>query len=149
MVKTHSAKSEAWNKTARWSKKNRRPRQRTLPGGALAVEVALTSIILFLFVLAGLEFGRMNMLRHTLNNAAYEGARKALVPKATDQEIRTAVEKMLRTVAANNPRILIHRANGTVTVQVELDASRQGWMVPLYFRSRTLRSSVTLAEEGR
>lgn len=115
---------------------------------AVAVEVALTSTILLLFVLAGLEFGRMNMLRHTLNNAAYEGARRALVPKATDREVQEAVQRLLRTVAARDPRIRIQRSNGTVTVQVELDARQQGWMVPRYFRSRTLQSSVTLVEDG-
>jgi Flp pilus assembly protein TadG len=104
---------------------------------------------LFLLIIAGLEFGRMHMLRHTLNNAVYEGARRALVPKVQDSEVQSVVQQLLKAVAARNPRVTIQRANGAVTVSVELVAREQGWMVPWFFRNRTLRSSVTLQEEGQ
>ena len=42
--------------------------------GATAVEFAITAPIFFIFLLASFEFGWMNVLRHSAENAAYEGA---------------------------------------------------------------------------
>jgi Flp pilus assembly protein TadG len=61
--------------------------------GVAVVEFALTAPIFFLFVLAAFEFGWMNVLRHTADNAAYEAARAAMVPGATAADA---------TVKANN-----------------------------------------------
>ena len=45
-----------------------------------SVEFAITAPIFFLFLLAAFEFGWMNVMRHTADNAAYEAARAAMVP---------------------------------------------------------------------
>jgi len=55
-------------------RRTRRDRNRRGPNrrcGVAAVEFALTAPILFLFLFAALELGRMNMIRQTANNAAY------------------------------------------------------------------------------
>ena len=55
---------------------------------AAAVEFAIVATIFFLLVIAAFEFGRMNVIRHTADNAAYEAARHAMVPGATVAEAR-------------------------------------------------------------
>ena len=57
--------------------RRRTNRIRRFPGrrGAAAVEFAMTVPILFMLLFAALELGRMNMIRQTANNAAYEAAR--------------------------------------------------------------------------
>jgi len=47
--------------------------------GATTVEFAITAPVFFLFLLAAFEFGWLNVIRHTADNAAYEAARTAMV----------------------------------------------------------------------
>ena len=54
--------------------------------GAAAVEFAIVAPIFFMLVLVSLEFGRLNIIRHTADQAAYEAARHAMVPGATAAE---------------------------------------------------------------
>ncbi len=115
--------------------------------GATTVEFALTAPILFLFVFAGLEFGRLNMICHTMENAVYEGARRGLVPQATDNDIRKVVQSVMGAVSARQPTVTISRANANLTVSVETEWAKQGWVVPMITGNRTLRKSVTLAQD--
>ena len=58
---------------------NNQRRRSKIRRGATAVEFAITAPIFFLFLLASFEFGWLNVIRHTADNAAYEAAR---VPRA-------------------------------------------------------------------
>ena len=53
--------------------------------GAAAVEFAVAAPLLFLFFFSALEFGRMHMVRHTIQNASYEAARRG-VSMGVDEE---------------------------------------------------------------
>ncbi len=64
-------------------------------GGAV-VEFAIVVPLFLLFLFAAIEFGRLNMVRHMVDNAAYEAARNAMVPGATTQE---AVDEANRVLA--------------------------------------------------
>ena len=70
-------------------------RQRT---GAVTVEVAITAPILFLFVFAGIEFARVNMISDTCENAAFEGARRGIVPGATATDCQNEAQQILDIV---------------------------------------------------
>ena len=59
--------------------------------GAVLVEMAITSSLAFLFFFAALEFCRVAMIRHTVENALYEGARTGIVPGATTAEVSTKI----------------------------------------------------------
>ena len=66
--------------------------------GATAVEFAIVAPIFFTLVLASLEFGRLNIIRHTADQAAYEAARFAMVPGATAAEAKSKAESILKIV---------------------------------------------------
>ena len=51
--------------------------------GATAVEFAIVAPVFFLILFAMFEFSRVNVLRHTADNAAYEASRVAIIPGAT------------------------------------------------------------------
>ena len=55
--------------------------------GAAAVEFAMTAGLAFFFFFAALEFCRVSMMRHTVQNALYEGARIGIVPGATASDV--------------------------------------------------------------
>lgn len=126
------------------AKKNRR--------GAFTVEFALTAPVLFLVIFASLEFSRANMLKHTAANAAYEGARAAIVPGATATSARTAANAALAplsvqsaTVTVNPSTIAMNTQQVTVTVSIPMN--QNGYFTPMFFRNRNLVESCVLSRE--
>jgi Flp pilus assembly protein TadG len=129
------------------SRKNRASRQ-----GATAVEFALTAPVFFLFLLAAFEFGWLNVMRHTADNAAYEAARTAMVPGATVADARAKADELLNIVGARGAQItvtppVIAPETTQVTVAVEIPMNRNGLIVPRFTSKTTLRSVSTLQTE--
>jgi Flp pilus assembly protein TadG len=69
------------------------PRNRTRPSararsrrGTASLEFAVTAPILFTLLFGSVELTRMNMIRNTANNAAYEAVRTCVVPGAKASE---------------------------------------------------------------
>src|SRR3954464_4606430 len=94
-------------------------------GGAVAVEFAITAPIFFLFLLAAFEFGWLNVIRHTADNAAYEAARSVIVPGTSAAEATAKATSILNIVGARGAKIKITPNNITssttqVTVAVDI-----------------------------
>ena len=56
--------------------------------GAALVEMAISITLLVLIVFGTIEFGRALFIKNALTNAAREGARKAVVTKASDVQAK-------------------------------------------------------------
>src|SRR3990167_3964557 len=97
------------------SQKTRKSRSRR---GAVTVEFALTAPLAFFLFFSALEFGRMNMVRHSMENAAYEGVRRGLVPNTTDAEVQAAAQSVLEAVAVKNPTVHVDNAADEITVTI-------------------------------
>src|SRR4051794_22872272 len=120
--------------------------------GAVAVEFALTVPIFFLFLLAAFEFGWLNVIRHTADNAAYEAARAVIVPGGTVAEATAKANSILNVVGARGAKIKITPANITssttaVTVAVDIPMSSNGLITPRFTGKTTLHSESTLKTE--
>jgi Flp pilus assembly protein TadG len=120
--------------------------------GAAAVEFAITAPVFFLFLLAAFEFGWLNVLRHTADNAAYEAARAAMVPGASAAEAMTKATGLLNIVGARGAKVVITPAVITptttaVTVEIDVPMSRNGLIVPRFTKSTTLHAESTLLTE--
>jgi len=116
------------------------------------VEFALTAPIFFLFLLAAFEFGWLNVIRHTADNAAYEAARTAMVPGATAEEARTKANNLLNIVGTRAAIVTVSPAQLTpetdeVTVEIDIPMNRNGLIVPRFTRSTTIHSTSTLRTE--
>ncbi len=116
------------------------------------MEFALTAPVFFLFLLAAFEFGWLNVIRHTADNAAYEAARTAMVPGATAAEARAKANGLLNIVGARGARVsitpsVIKTDTDEVTVAIEIPMRRNGLIVPRFSSRTTLRSSSTLRTE--
>ena len=114
---------------------------------AVTVEFAVTLPILFLMFFSALEFGRMQTIRHIVENAAYEGARQGVIPGATEQQMRDSAAAVLGTIRTRNPDIGISQDTDAVTVTVSVPFRDQSWFAPLYFRNMNLTSTVTLTKD--
>src|SRR6185312_2126244 len=101
-----------------------RHRRRDARTGAVAVEFAITAPIFLVFLLAAFEFGWLNVMRHTADNAAYEAARSAIVPGATSGEALAKANSILNVVGARGAKINItpnNITNSTTEVTVAID----------------------------
>jgi Flp pilus assembly protein TadG len=125
---------------------------RPQPRGAAAVEFAITAPVFFLFLLASFEFGWLNVLRHTADNAAYEAARAAMVPGATAADATAKATGLLKIVGARGAKITITPTTLTtstdeVTVAIDVPMSKNGLIVPRFSKKTVLHSESTLRTE--
>ncbi len=130
--------------TSRKAQTNRR--------GAAAIEFALTAPFFFLFLLAAFEFGWLNVIRHTADNAAYEAARAAMVPGATAAEATTKANNLLGIVGARAAKVkvkppVLTPETDQVTVAIDIPMNRNGLIVPRFTKKTTIHSSSTLRTE--
>ncbi len=116
--------------------------------GAAAVEFAIVAPIFFTLVIASLEFGRLNIIRHTADQAAYEAARHAMVPGATAAEARTKAESMLKIVGARDSKItIVGPTDDKVTVTVDVPLNKNGWIAPKFTKNKSIHATSTLKTE--
>ena len=120
--------------------------------GAVITEFAICAPVFFLIVLAMFEFGWLNVVRHTADNAAYEASRVAMVPGATAaeaiaeaQRIMTAIGTREATVTVNPATLAPETTEVTVTVRVPLD--RNSLVIPKFGRGKEIESNSTLRTE--
>lgn len=120
--------------------------------GAHTVEFALVlPIILSLFV-AGIEFSRMNMLRHVVDNASYEAARHVIVPGANAQEGIDRAKSILEIMGATNATVTvspnpINESTEKVSVKVSLPANGNMWAISLFSKNLRFESETKLLTE--
>lgn len=86
--------------------------------GQALVEAAMTMLLLFMFIFAIFEAGRLLQVQQALTDAAREGARCAVAPLTrTDQlldttEVEAFVRSYLATAALNNPNAVVTVTHG-------------------------------------
>ncbi len=120
--------------------------------GAVAVEFALTSSLLFFIVFTAIEFMRVNSIVNSTENAAYEGARAAIVPGATANDAKTAAKAMTKAIGVRGATVDVQpttidddTAEITVTVSVPLD--KNSFIAPRFFLGDSLTKTCTLSRE--
>jgi Flp pilus assembly protein TadG len=132
--------------------RTRKSCRRKLRRGAAAVEFAITAPIFLLFLLSAFEFGWLNVMRHTADNAAYEAARAAMVPGATTADATGRANQLLSAVGARNAKISITPSTITtsttdVNVTIDLPMSSNSLIVGRFTGNTVLHSSSTLKTE--
>jgi len=120
--------------------------------------MAIVLPIFLTFVFGCMEFSRLSMIRSQTANAAYEGARFAMVQGSTEADAQLAVTKNLDVLGVNSPTTTVRflDENGLdvapgvasrVNVQVDVPYGDNGYLVSLLPESLydvTLTSQVTL-----
>lgn len=107
--------------------------------GALTVEMAIAIPILFLFLFASLEFCGMNNMRHSVDNAAYEAARRGIVPGATTADVVNEATTIMSYMGAQNVTVNVapnpfDDDTPELTVTVSVPIASNGWVAPFFFR---------------
>jgi Flp pilus assembly protein TadG len=115
----------------------------------VTVETALCLPILFLLIFALLEFSRVNEIRHSIHDAAYEAARRGLAAGATVADVQNRARSFLQASWISNASVTvapdpITQATAQVTVTISVPLNANGWGPSRFFLNRTLTSTITL-----
>ncbi|MEO0529040.1 MAG: TadE/TadG family type IV pilus assembly protein [Planctomycetota bacterium] len=130
-------------------------RQPGVRRGAAIVEFAMTAPLLFLFCLAGIEFSRANMLRHTAAIAASAGARQGIIAGATAQDCYNAAQQELTAVGIREASIevrplVITDDTKMVAVGVSIPVTvRNAYLVPRFFVGGAMVRSAAITREAK
>lgn len=127
-------------------------KQRKKRLGAVTVEVALTLPILLMFTFAGWEFSRINAMRNTLENAAYQAARDSMLPGATLAKVTAEANAVLDSCGIVNANIqmspsVITTTTDDVTIDITAPIAANSLGLMRYFTSGNLSASITLSRE--
>ncbi len=135
-----------------YSRQRRMTRVARARSAAVVVEFAICAPILFMFFFASLEFSRVNMIRQSIENAVYEGARRGIVPGATADDCRNSAQAVLNSIFARDATIsvtptVITKDTSEVTVAVTVPVNTNSWVIPRFFANKTISGSMTLKRE--
>ncbi|HEV7281883.1 MAG TPA: TadE/TadG family type IV pilus assembly protein [Pirellulaceae bacterium] len=120
--------------------------------GATTVEMAFVVPVVFMLTFGALEFARVSMVRNTVEDALFEGARQSVLPGATSAKITTKVNAVLATTGVKQAAVTIDPATITtktqkVTVRIRVPMSQNSWL-PIYMTGNVyIDKSCTLSRE--
>ena len=127
-------------------------RHRVIRRGALTVEFALVLPILFSLLMAAIEFSRVNTIRNTAEIAAYEGARRGILPGATVADVEAACTAALSPLSIKAADVQVSPSPLTldapsVTVDIRVPLDSNSYTVPVFFAGRSVNATCTFHRE--
>jgi Flp pilus assembly protein TadG len=122
--------------------------------GAFTVEFAICSGLFFMILMTGIEFSRFMYARHAVDQAAYEAARRAILPGATTADAVDTATSILAATGIRNATIQVSpesitSSTETVTVTIRSNFADNTWMGPMFLGCAILDSSLTLDHENK
>jgi hypothetical protein len=97
----------------------------------------------------------MVMVKQLLINASREGARLAVLPASTDEEVKAQVTAELAAAAIQNvqvdvqPPLALAGAGTPVTVSVSVESSAVSWIPkPMFVFDQTIDAATTMRRES-
>jgi hypothetical protein len=102
---------------------------------------------------AAFEFCRVAMIRHTADNAVYEGARRGIIPGASANDARQQAEFVLNTIGVNSANInvspkKIDKDTPEVTVRVRIPLDGNSFIPLRFFGGQAIEREITMQREG-
>ncbi|MCU0718910.1 MAG: pilus assembly protein [Pirellula sp.] len=125
---------------------------RATRSGATTVEFAMVAPVAFLLLFGALELGHANMVFHSAEAAAYEGARKGIIPGATAAECIAEANDMLQLCRVRGATVTVNPAtlspnDANVTVRVQVPYRSNSIVVPFFTRSLVINRECKLSRE--
>lgn len=116
--------------------------------GTVTVEFALVLPIALFLTFGMVEFSRVNMIRNSMQNAAYEGARTAIIRGGSNAEAKETAIDVMETMRVKNTEVIVNDANGFVEVIVTVPLHENMWVAPKYFAKTNIVKKCTLTKES-
>jgi Flp pilus assembly protein TadG len=120
--------------------------------GAATLEFAFVAPVVLMLFFAAFEYSRFSTLRHSAHLAAFEGARRGIVPGATSADVQTRATKILDAVKIHGATVTVTPAtitnrSQTVTVQVSVPIGENSWVPLKFFSNAQFEAECTLDRE--
>lgn len=120
------------------------------------MELAVVSPLVFLLIFAAVEFGRLLMAMHGLEEAAREGCRKAILANTTVTDVQDTVAARLATFGISGYTMTTDPNPPTsacqfepVTVNIVVPYTGVSWLpTPRFLGAIQLNASCTLSQES-
>jgi len=134
--------------------KNKRKRSRQSRLGGVAVEFAMIAPVFFLVLFGGIEFASIHVTQCAIENAAFEGVRRGIVPGASAADCKQAAERILDATRINvyqidvQPTVIDDFTNEvSVTVTVPMTPENK-FGLSAFLNGGDLVKTITLPREG-
>ena len=116
------------------------------------VEFVLVAGTFFMLLFTAIEFCNLCNIRNTANNAAYEAARKIVIPGADTETAELEARRIMNIVGANVLTVTVTPETITqetreVTVRIEIPYEQNAIVVPMFTGDVRVTSEVTLTTE--
>lgn len=126
--------------------------QRSNRRGVLTVEMAIVLPLFFLFLFTSIELSRMNTIRHTVENAAYEAARAAIIPGGTSEAAEAVAIEVMQSIGVVGTSVTTIPETVTndapdVEVFVNVPCDENAYFVPAFFGGRSITGRTKLTRE--
>lgn len=126
--------------------------------GLATVEAALVVPFVLVLVLGVMEYGWMFLKVHHVANAARRGARVAILPYSSSNDVLSSIEELMEKAGLSDtgynvdltpPDVSSALPNDAVTVRVTVPYVNVGIIsIPLLPVPENLRAAVSMAKEG-
>lgn len=124
--------------------------------GSATVELAVVAPVVFLLIFAAVEFGRLLMAMHGLEEAAREGCRQAILVESTSTEVQDTVAARLGTFGISGYTLTTEPSPPTdacqfepVTVKITVPYTGVSWLpTPKFLGAIQLNASCTFSREA-
>lgn len=135
---------------------HRRLRPKRARAGAAVVEFAFVAPLLVMLTFGMIELGRVVMVKQLLINASREGARLAVLPASTTEEVIAHVNAELLNTSVRGANVTVSPASlssaaagSPVTVSISVNASSVSWIPkPMFVFSQTIDAATTMRRES-
>ena len=120
--------------------------------GATVVEFVVVAPIFFMLLMAAMEFAVLGTIRSTANNAAYEAARKLVIPGAIAQEGIDEAEFVMGIVGVSTVDVKVTPTDildttQEVTVNVSIPYADNAIFTPFFLSDVVIESEITMQTE--
>jgi Flp pilus assembly protein TadG len=145
-VRCQRARRQRQNRASRFAN----ARKRIIRTGAAVVEFAIVANVVILLIMTCIEFARLNMVRNLAQDAAYFGARQAVVPGATSQEARDVADRIMSSMLSGGYIINVSDINSDsaeVAVTVAIQLHEVALFVPLFLPDSSIQTQAKMRTE--
>ena len=121
--------------------------------GVATVEFVFVATIAFVLFFAAFEFCRVAMIRHTVDNAVYEGSRRGIIPGGTAEDVSSTARRILATIGVSDARVKVTPASisdrdDEVTLSIRVPLDSNGVVPTNFFRGQVIERTLTMRREG-
>lgn len=120
--------------------------------GATIAEFAVVCPVFFMLMFAGMEFSILSTIRSTANNAAYEAARKLVIPGAKADMGSDEAKRIMAVVGVRNLEVtvtpsVINDQTQEVTVKLDIPYDKNAIFTPLFTSGVVVTAQTKLRTE--